>query len=235
MHSLWEDTNIDRYELISWALPPLFPYPVRDDPNGFRAGIDFRRLLGYKTALGLHADARHAKRRIYLDMGARSPGSSIAQFRDTYPDGTLFETFAFEADPSFASMYVGMPNVTFISAAVSTFDGPCHFSKVSSVSAHMSRRASVQTRPITCIDIVRWLKDNIPADALTVAKVDIERAEFDIVPHLLREDATLRLIDEVYIECHHVETWGHRGHSYRECLEMYKAMRSAGVVVHEWF
>ena len=92
---------------------------------------------------------------------------------------------------------------------------------------------SKHNQPIRCVDIVRWLRLNVPADALTVAEIDIERGEFEVIPYLLQHGDTLRLIDEIYIECH-AESWKQYGHSYRECLDMYKQLRTAGVFVHEW-
>ena len=56
-----------------------------------------------------------------------------------------------------------------------------------------------------------------------------------MIPHLLQHGDALRLIDEMYIECHHVETWGHRGHTYKECLELYRDFCADGLFVHEWF
>ena len=88
---------------------------------------------------------------------------------------------------------------------------------------------------VQCIDIKKWLDENIPHSALAVAKIDIEKTEFEVIPYLLKYPNTFRIIDELYLECHHVETWGHRPHTFKECLKMFKDIRKIGIIVHEWF
>ena len=88
---------------------------------------------------------------------------------------------------------------------------------------------------VKCVDIKNWLEQNIPHSALTVAKIDIEKSEFNIIPYLLKYPDTFRRIDELYLECHHVETWGHRPYRFNDCLKMFEDVRKIGIVVHEWF
>lgn len=235
--ALWARTDAQRFDDIAVFAPALFNYPVRDDTLGFHAGMRFRKRAGYASTLAHALNATAASRRIFLDLGARSPRSSIAEFRASYPGAASFEVHAFEADESFAAEYAARPDVRLWKGVVSTRDEDCFFSDRSSVVAHASRKASsTQTRPARCFDFRRWLLENVPPDAFVVAKIDIEGTEFDLIPHLLAEGGdALRLIDEVYIECHHVETWGNGPHRFAECLDMMKRLRDAGLFVHEWF
>jgi len=124
-------------------------------------------------------------------------------------------------------------NSMYIQKAVSMKDGNCFFSKDSSQSAHMSH---VKTKwELKCVDFKNWLDHNVPHSALAVAKMDIEKTEFELIPYLLQYPDTFRRIDELYLECHHTETWGHRPHSYSECLKLFEDIRKIGIVVHEWF
>jgi hypothetical protein len=81
----------------------------------------FRKHLGYAQTLGHHGVTNDL---IYIDIGARNPDSSIKEFHKSYPRGKDFYTYAFEADATFMPMYNKTQNLTYINAAVSTFDGP---------------------------------------------------------------------------------------------------------------
>lgn len=232
--AVWESTDKSRYSELWWAHPAFFSFPAgRENSPRTQKNVRLRKDVAFATSLAHHG--RPAEMQIFLDFGARSPRSSIREFRTRYPHGDRFAVYAFEAERSFARAYRGLANVTFINAAVSTFDGPCFFSVDNTDSAHMRAEPADGYRPVRCLDVVKWIQTNIPARALTVAKLDVERAEFEIVPHLLRNAAVLRLIDEIFVECHHAETWNHTGHTHAECLSMFKSLRAAGLFVHEWF
>ena len=175
-------------------------------------------------------------------MPCREPNSSTAGFVNTYPRGKDFELVAFEGDARFAPMYRqqaplagSTQTIRLVPELVSTFDGPCYFSTASSTGAHMSRTSEAGMEAARCFDFTRWLRENVSPRDLVVVKMDVEGVEFDLVPQLLRDGATLRLIDELFIECHHLETWGNGPHRYAECLQMYRALQDAGVWTHEWF
>ena len=115
-------------------------------------------------------------------------------------------------------------------------DGDCFFSQRSSLAAHVSHeKTTTESMQVECVDIKNWLEQNIPHSALTVAKIDIEKSEFEIIPYLLKYPDTFRRIDELYLECHHIETWGHRPYRLKDCLKMFEDIRKIGIVVHEWF
>ncbi len=52
-----------------------------------------------------------------------------------------------------------------------------------------------------CIDVVNWIKEIIDPDDYVVVKMDIEGAEYDVIPKLIRTGA-ISLIDELYVELH---------------------------------
>lgn len=233
LSSVWEYDYPKRFEHYKYNIPGLFVYPVKNDRDGFHVGMKHRKKLGYTQTLGHIGTSNNS---IYIDIGARNPESSFSEFKKNYPNGQNFYTFAFEADPKFKNMYKSIANLTYIEKAVATKDGNCYFTQKSSLTSHLSyEKTKENSLEVQCIDIKKWLDENIPHSALTVAKIDIEKTEFEVIPYLLKYPNTFRRIDELYLECHHVETWGHRPHTFKECLKMFKDIRKIGIIVHEWF
>ena len=151
-----------------------------------RINIAYDRSLG---ALRHPSTTLPGARRIYIDLGARNPtghGASIEYFQREYPGGSTFYVYAFEADKRFKPMYKGLPNTTYIEAAVATFDGDCNFSKSLPWRARCRRRSEATTwqrsaRP------GKWLHRVKPTD-LVVMKMDVEKAEFELVAGTKSED-----------------------------------------------
>lgn len=54
---------------------------------------------------------------------------------------------------------------------------------------------------VDCIDFSDFLIKNVSKEDYVICKMDIEGAEFEIIPKLL-EEKTINLIDEIYIEWH---------------------------------
>ena len=241
----WESLRRDRFANISMYHHGFGPRPLAFDRLNVRRrnryGTSQRIDMALERSLGM---MRHplstlpGARRVYIDLGARNPvgvGSSIDFFRRQYPAGEAFEVYAFEADWRFASEYKNLSNVTLVQAAVASFDGDCFFSKGSSVVSSMSRHQRGDDVKVTCVSLLRWLKEHLKPEDLVVMKMDVEKAEFKLVEQLLKHQSTARLVDEMMIECHHEERGGYGPHTYRECVEMFNAMQSAGVWMHEWF
>jgi len=92
------------------------------------------------------------------------------------------------------------------------------------------------TRP--AIDIADWLRRTVRPDDFVVVKMDIEGAEYDVVPHLLREKVA-DLIDELFLEVH-TETNScckppHDAGRHRpDAMRLLQSLRDAGVYAHEW-
>ena len=226
--------------------------------------ISFRTSQAYARSLGRlwPPRANATARLIYLDVGAHEPfnyqepygprvrgrtignrtrtrESSMQMFWPRYPHGEAFATFAFEGDPSRAAAWqyprVVALNATFVPAAVSTFDGDGHFG-ASGLGASLGATADkAHQQPTRVIDFARWLEEKVRHDDWVVCKLDVEKSEFELIPHLLRRPSTLRLIDELFIECHHKETWSNGPHRRSECVQMARNLQAAGVWTHGWF
>ena len=182
-------------------------------------------------------------RRIYLDLGANAPETSVLPFVHKYPVGEQFELVAFEADPTWLPSYrpplcnASCEGIKLVQAVVGLNET---ISYVASHGLSVGRSASpipdkIHTVPVMTVDIRRWLVENVRHEDFVVMKMDIERAEFAILPALLHEPSVLRLIDELFVECHHLETWDNGPHLRRECLALYDKLQAAGVWTHDWY
>jgi len=54
---------------------------------------------------------------------------------------------------------------------------------------------------VKCIDLAKWVEENKIEGAHTILKIDIEGAEYDVIPHLI-ENNVHDLVDEWFIEWH---------------------------------
>ena len=198
-------------------------------------------------------EAVAARRRIYVDLGANLYESSIGNwFRASYPDAGTYKVYAFEAEHKYDDSYAGHPDVTLLHYAVSTANGTIPW-------GHMVKKGGrtrsgfalgpggrrlgsshnlVQDGTRPAIDIADWLRRTVRPDDFVVVKMDIEGAEYDVVPHLLREKVA-DLIDELFLEIH-TETNTcckppHDAGRHRpDAMRLLQSLRDAGVYAHEW-
>ena len=72
-------------------------------------------------------------------------------------------------------------------------------------------------------------------DAPELLKIDIEGAEFVVLPSLIESGAAC-LIDELYLECH-TSDHGHFNMQrvYADCIALLRAFEGIGTVAHIWF
>lgn len=88
---------------------------------------------------------------------------------------------------------------------------------------------------MTAVDLADFLKRRAAADDFVLIKMDIEGAEYVVVPHLIATGAAC-LIDEVYLECHTGDSGDiAKGRTYEDCITMLVALRGMGVAAHLWF
>jgi len=120
-----------------------------------------------------------------------------------------FEVISFEADPSFKEL---CPEL--ISKAVWTHDGTIEFNKFalsggSSVNDYRAEQLEKQDAykdtcekiKVPCLDIDAWIKNSFGRHDYIVLKLDIECAEYQILPHMI-ENGSIDYINKLYIEWH---------------------------------
>ncbi|KAI3682821.1 hypothetical protein L1987_83109 [Smallanthus sonchifolius] len=204
-------------------------------------------------------DINFKQRYVYIDVGARSYGSSIVSwFKKQYPkQNKTFDIYAIEADTHFHDQYKSKKGVTLLPYAawvrneslvfeINQTPGDENVEK----GRGMGRIQAVEsgggivgsTDVIQGFDFADWLKNTVSEKDFVVMKMDVEGTEFDLIPRLIETEA-ICLIDEVFLECHY-NRWqkccpGVRSpkyqKSYGQCLDLFKSLRQRGVLVHQWW
>ncbi|BAT92989.1 hypothetical protein LR48_Vigan05g050500 [Vigna angularis] len=199
-------------------------------------------------------------RYVYVDVGARSYGSSIGSwFRKQYPkQNKTFHVYAIEADKTFHQEYGLKKGVTLLpyaawvrneSLAFEINHGPRE--KVQGKGRGMGRIQPLESSSdfhggeverIAGFDFAEWLKNSFSKNDFVVMKMDVEGTEFDLIPRLF-ETGAICLVDEIFLECHY-NRWqrccpGQRSPKYQktydQCLQLFTSLRQSGVLVHQWF
>ena len=227
-------------------------FTLTGDATDLRTGA-INDLVVLKASWATEAVA--AKRRIYVDLGANLYESSIGNwFRASYPDAGTYKVYAFEAERKYDDSYAGHPDVTLLHYAVSTANGTVPWGHQAKKGGRTrsgfalgpggrrrwlaSSHNLVQDGTRPAIDIADWLRRTVRPDDFVVVKMDIEGAEYDVVPHLLREKVA-DLIDELFLEVH-TETNScckppHDAGRHRpDAMRLLQSLRDAGVYAHEW-
>ncbi|XP_010553127.1 PREDICTED: uncharacterized protein LOC104823307 [Tarenaya hassleriana] len=208
-------------------------------------------------------DISFKSRYVYVDVGARSYGSSIGSwFRKEYPkQNKTFDVFAIEADKTFHEEYKVKKKVQLLPYAAWVRNETLTFEinhdpgkEVKARGRGMGRIQPVQSSStsgdgfngevdlIQGFDFAEWLKSVVRERDFVVMKMDVEGTEFDLIPRLV-ETGAICLIDELFLECHY-NRWqrccpGQRStkydKTYDQCLELFTSLRQSGVLVHQWW
>ena len=88
--------------------------------------------------------------------------------------------------------------------------------------------------PVMEIDFASWLARTVSRFDYVVCKMDIEGAEFNVIPHLISR-GVITLIDELFLECHSEEMHGNGPRAFTECIQLHETIRDAGVWEHDWY
>lgn len=147
-------------------------------------------------------------KKVFLDCGANM-GQSVHNFIKLWDDWEEYDIHCFE--PLFGleeyfSQYREYSNFTFHNKAVWINDGNVNFypsTQWNWGSSVIKEKNNVSKTPIEVpsIDISRWIQENFSIDDFIIFKMDIEGGEYDLIPHLLKNN-TFKYINELYIEFH---------------------------------
>nr|XP_043610424.1 uncharacterized protein LOC122582131 [Erigeron canadensis] len=221
--------------------------------------ITLKRNIENVKYLTTMADISFKRRYVYVDVGARSYGSSIVSwFKKQYPkQNKTFDIYAIEADKHFHDQYKAKKGVTLLPYAAWVKNESLVFEINQTPGDEnveqgrgMGRIQPVKsgggivgsTDVIQGFDFANWLKNTVTEQDFVVMKMDVEGTEFDLIPKLI-ETGAICLIDEVFLECHY-NRWqkccpGVRSPKYQktygQCLNLFKSLRQRGVLVHQWW
>ncbi|KGN58713.1 uncharacterized protein LOC101205174 [Cucumis sativus] len=240
-------------ELIRKAEPLILEEPLKP-------WITLKRNIQKIRYLPSMADVSFKQRYVYVDVGARSYGSSIGSwFKKQYPkQNKTFDVYAIEADKIFHEQYSSKKGVELLPYAAWVRNETLTFEinrdpgqKVQDKGRGMGRIRPVvsstrafdgEVDEIQGFDFADWLKNTVTEKDFVVMKMDVEGTEFDLIPRLFKTGA-ICLIDELFLECHY-NRWqrccpGERSakydKTYGQCLDLFASLRRSGVLVHQWW
>ena len=254
-HKCGIERAMARAALLSVAL--MDPLPSReilsDRMLKYEHVTKLQKLPNYLSQLYEAGIKRQGRgKRLYLNLGARGVKDKSTTFFESYPDAAAFEHHAFDAAPHWAQdmgweeASVRDRRMKLHNVAVWTHNTTLSFGLRKSAS-HVVANASDNARSIfgaddrkikesydvPAIDLGIFLAEHTTPDDFVLVKMDIEGAEFAVVPHLISSGAAC-LIDEMYLECHSGSDIA-KGRSYDDCITMLVALRGMGVATHLWF
>ncbi|CAL5353219.1 unnamed protein product [Camellia sinensis] len=238
-------------ELIQNAEPLILEEPLKP-------WITLKRNIKNIRYLPSMVDISFKHRHVYIDVGARSYGSSIGSwFRKQYPkQNKTFEIYAIEADKAFHKEFRTKKRITLLPYAAWVRNETLFFEisrepskKHEEKGRGMGRIQAVQSSSnfvgdldkIQGFDFANWLKNTVSDRDFVVVKMDVEGTEFHLIPRLV-ETGAICLIDEMFIECHYnrwqrccPERSSKYQKTYTQCLNLFSSLRDSGVLVHQWW
>ncbi|PON53596.1 Methyltransferase FkbM [Parasponia andersonii] len=198
---------------------------IKEEP--LKPWITLKRNMQNVKYLPSMADISFKNRYVYVDVGARSYGSSIGSwFKKQYPkQNKTFQVYAIEADKTFHEEYEKKKKqVTLLPFAAWVKNETLSFEinrdpgdKVTDKGRGMGRiqpgKGKIQqvnskggfdgeVDKIQGFDFANWLKNTVTEKDFVVMKMDVEGTEFDLIPRLF-ETGAICLIDEIFLECHY--------------------------------
>ncbi|KAI4324492.1 hypothetical protein MLD38_029979 [Melastoma candidum] len=227
---------------------------IEEEP--LKPWITLKRNLNSIKYLPSIVDISFRNRYVYVDIGARSYGSSIGSwFRKRYPkQNRTFDVYAIEADKAFHDEYAGKKGVTLLPYAAWIRNDTLSFEvnhdpgkkpgeqKGRGMGRIHSGGSSGDVSRVPGFDLAEWLKSTVTENDFVVMKMDVEGTEFNLIPRLF-ETGAICLIDELFLECHY-NRWqrccpGERSSkydkTYGQCFDLFKSLRDSGVLVHQWW
>lgn len=242
-----------KQRIVAEAEPLILEEPLKP-------WLTLKRNLANIKYLPSIVDISFKSKYVYVDVGARSYGSSIGSwFRKQYPkQNKTFEIYAIEADSHFHNDYKLKKGVTLLPYAAWVRNESLFFEinrdteqKIQEKGRGMGRIQPGQSsakpsngdvEKIRGFDFADWLKRTVSKKDFVVVKMDVEGTEFDLILRLF-ETGAICLIDEIFLECHY-NRWqrccpGVRSSKYEktygQCVELFTSLRQSGVLVHQWW
>lgn len=175
-------------------------------------------------------------RKIFLDCGGHC-GCSRKKFLSEINCANEYEIFSFEPDKDLNAYCPDLINkAVWIDDCQRTFykfwiDGGSSLSKVRAdiLEAGKPNYYPREEIIVDCFDIDKFIKDNFNPSDFIILKMDIEGAEYDVLPHMIKE-GSIKYINHLWIEWH-----GHRLNiPHQQTVDLFYMIRSYGVNISEW-
>ena len=173
-------------------------------------------------------------RKVFLDCGAHA-GTSVKKFREEYPNSNEYEIISFECNPRFTETLNNTDGITFHNKEDWIEDGTQDFyigHAASSSLIYGKTRGNLDfDNPVTVesVDLSKWLTENFNKDDHIILKMDIEGAEYQVLPKMI-SDGSIDYVDVVYVEFHGMKVFKTRD----DTKKIRTAIRNRGIPVHHW-
>ena len=145
-------------------------------------------------------------RKIFIDCGFYN-GMALTYFKSTPEYSSDFINYGFDPMMKVEKAKTKWPNFILDNKAIWTNDGEIdfyisnrHSGKANGVSHNGKARNETKIR-VQCMDFSKWLKNNFDDKDYIVLKMDVEGAEYELLPKMI-QDKTIDLIDIIYLEWH---------------------------------
>ncbi len=172
----------------------------------------------------------------FVDCGSHC-GESVVFAKEMF--GSDVTIYAFEPIPSLASelkqYWCGDPNITVIEAAVSNISGTANFylsreftNGSSLISTKLTGNLAIDCPiQVVTVRLADWISANYVEGEEMYVKLDVEGAEFIVLPDLFYSRQYLK-ISRLFVEWHDAKFPGHYAEQKRILIEMYQ---KEGVVI----
>ncbi|GAB2300586.1 hypothetical protein Dimus_034622 [Dionaea muscipula] len=173
------------------------------------------------------------RRLVYVDMGAREAlnFSSNNWFLPSYPiDSRSFDVNIVDHNALVLSSHVNKPGVTFIYHP--GLSGDDDDSKPNP-SAIQDLEIPIDDEDF---DFLVWFKDVVEYADFVVVKMNVGKAELKFLFELF-ESGAICSMDELFLQCSDADLKNAGVYLYpnKSCMDLFKALRSRGVFIHQWW
>jgi FkbM family methyltransferase len=152
-------------------------------------------------------------KKVYIDCGSHD-GGSITEFLQSASifikraDASVYKIYAVEPNAGYHKLQEKFPTVEVLASAAWLYDGEVEFknaegslsSCVSQYTMQCYDESYSQRTVFPCFDLAQFIL-NLDAEYI-VLKMDVESAEYDLIPRLI-ETKAINKINEIYVEFHH--------------------------------
>lgn len=145
----------------------------------------------------------------FIDCGSHNSCSSRI-FRKIFDPRCEYHIYSFEIEPSFLKYYDNLKNHTLINKAVwiengfKTFHLDTEQRKAGgSLIKKTNKNRHKESIEVETIDFPQWLLDTFNKDDIITLKIDIEGAEYSVIPRMIELECFKKLnISKLHLEWH---------------------------------
>lgn len=172
-------------------------------------------------------DVSSKRRLVYIDIGAGDHFNSNVSswFLPSYPvDPKAFNVYFVDHNASVMLSYVKKPGITFVYHPGLAMN---RTAVLPDTTDYWDPVAEAEE-----FDFLLWFKETVQYADFVVLKMNAGAVEMKFLSELF-ESGTICFVDELFLHCPNgVDV---NGEPKEDCMDLFKALRSSGVFVHQWW